>query len=69
MLAACPLAPLASSRDESQVDRFTVTQTPSTHPVSSGPEPETIPGLEDDAEGATIVREELKLLSTVRRAL
>ncbi len=32
-------------------------------------EPNTIPGLENDAEGARIVAEELKLLATVTRAL
>ena len=44
-----------------------MTQTPSTqsHPAAS----EAVPGLEDDPEGTRIVREELKLLATVRRAL
>ncbi len=46
-----------------------MTQTPSTHPISTAAETELVPGLEDDPEGTTIVREELKLLSTVRRAL
>jgi DNA helicase-2/ATP-dependent DNA helicase PcrA len=31
--------------------------------------PEDVPGLEDDAEGARLVREELKLLATILRAL
>jgi DNA helicase-2/ATP-dependent DNA helicase PcrA len=44
-----------------------VTQTPSTHPTSTVPD--TVPGLETDAEGARIVREELKLLATVLLAL
>jgi DNA helicase II / ATP-dependent DNA helicase PcrA len=44
-----------------------VTQTPSTNPVSNAFE--VVLGLEDDAEGTAIVREELKLLSSVRRAL
>ncbi len=47
-----------------------MTRTPSTHPaVSAASEPELVPGLEDDPEGASIVREEQKLLSTVQRAL
>ncbi|HEY1691063.1 MAG TPA: 3'-5' exonuclease [Polyangiaceae bacterium] len=40
----------------------------STHPVSAAPV-DSIPGLEDDVEGARVVREELKLLATVQRAL
>jgi len=44
-----------------------VTQTPSTTSVS--PASEAVLGLEDDLEGSTIVREELKLLATVQRAL
>jgi DNA helicase-2/ATP-dependent DNA helicase PcrA len=39
----------------------------SPRPISS--EPDTVPGLEDDAEGARVVREELKLLAHVHRAL
>jgi hypothetical protein len=65
-----PSQALAFEQNRSHVQRFIVTQTPSTHPaVSTASEPETIPGLEDDTEGASIVREELKLLSMVRRAL
>ncbi len=45
-----------------------MTQTPSTQTISAGA-PESLPGLEDDFEGTRIVREELKLLSTVQRAL
>jgi len=44
-----------------------VTQTPSTRPISAAGD--VVPGLEDDAEGTRIVREELKLLSSVMRAL
>jgi DNA helicase-2/ATP-dependent DNA helicase PcrA len=44
-----------------------VTQTPSTNPIA--PASEAILGLEDDPEGSAIVREELKLLATVQRAL
>ncbi len=40
---------------------------PSTNPVATNSEP--VLGLEDDPEGAAIVREELKLLATVHRAL
>jgi DNA helicase II / ATP-dependent DNA helicase PcrA len=40
---------------------------PSTNPVATGSEP--VLGLEDDPEGSAIVREELKLLATVQRAL
>jgi DNA helicase-2/ATP-dependent DNA helicase PcrA len=46
-----------------------VTQTPSTVPISGGSGPDPILGLEDDPEGAALVRDELRLLSTVRRAL
>jgi len=47
-----------------------VTQTPSTRPASAASTGgEIVPGLEDDAEGARIVREELRLLSSVLRAL
>ncbi len=71
LLISCALPrALAFEQNRSHVQRFIVTQTPSTHPaVSTASEPETIPGLEDDTEGASIVREELKLLSMVRRAL
>jgi DNA helicase-2/ATP-dependent DNA helicase PcrA len=44
-----------------------VTQTPYSHSVSTGAD--AVLGLEDDPEGSAIVREELKLLATVRRAL
>ncbi len=44
-----------------------MTQTPSVHPAPGATD--VVLGLEDDAEGAAIVREELKLLVTVRRAL
>jgi DNA helicase II / ATP-dependent DNA helicase PcrA len=44
-----------------------VTQTPSTNSIA--PASEAVPGLEDDPEGSSIVREELKLLATVQRAL
>ena len=40
---------------------------PPTNPVTTSSEPAL--GLEDDPEGASIVREELKLLATVQRAL
>jgi DNA helicase-2/ATP-dependent DNA helicase PcrA len=38
-----------------------------TRPISTAPE--AVPGLEDDAEGARVVREEQSLLATVLRAL
>jgi DNA helicase-2/ATP-dependent DNA helicase PcrA len=44
-----------------------VTQTPSTQPISAAGD--AVPGLEDDPEGARVVREEQKLLATVHRAL
>ena len=46
-----------------------MTPTPSTHPTPSTPPGDAIPGLEGDAEGTRIVREELKLLATVLTAL
>jgi DNA helicase-2/ATP-dependent DNA helicase PcrA len=39
------------------------------NPVPISTANEAVPGLEDDAEGARVVREELKLLATVQRAL
>jgi DNA helicase-2/ATP-dependent DNA helicase PcrA len=44
-----------------------VTQTPSPNHIQTASE--AVLGLEDDPEGSNIVREELKLLATVRRAL
>jgi DNA helicase-2/ATP-dependent DNA helicase PcrA len=46
-----------------------VTQTPSTAPLSGSAGADTPIGLEDDPDGAMLVRDELRLLSTVRRAL
>jgi DNA helicase-2/ATP-dependent DNA helicase PcrA len=47
-----------------------VTQTPSTRPVSTvSAAGDVVPGLEDDAEGTRIVREEQRLLSSVLGAL
>ncbi len=47
-----------------------MTQTPSTRPVSAAAGAgDAVPGLEDDPEGTRIVREELKLLSSVQRAV
>jgi DNA helicase-2/ATP-dependent DNA helicase PcrA len=47
-----------------------VSATPSTHPTSTlSGGTDAAPGLEDDAEGARIVREELKLLATVQAAV
>jgi DNA helicase II / ATP-dependent DNA helicase PcrA len=43
--------------------------TPSTRPISTDLADAPVPGLEDDSEGNRIVREELKLLSIVQRAL
>jgi DNA helicase-2/ATP-dependent DNA helicase PcrA len=39
------------------------------NPVPISAASDAVPGLEDDAEGARVVREELKLLATVQRAL
>jgi DNA helicase-2/ATP-dependent DNA helicase PcrA len=44
-----------------------VTQNPSTHPAPTSSD--VVPGLELDAEGSRIVREELRLLATVQQAL